>query len=114
MSTRTCNRREFEELKWLKAGACDQMTWDCTFNGLTPLIRIIAWMRDHPQHRCRPNLHYSQDSHQHVAAAMTDEEYPYVEACFFEGRYADGWCMIPNWVGCADVDWERIDKNRIG
>jgi L-alanine-DL-glutamate epimerase-like enolase superfamily enzyme len=102
-----------EEIRWLEAGAANQVTWDCRFGGITKLLDIIAWIRRHPEHGVVLNLHYSQPAHQQIAAALTDREQPWVESVFAEDRYQDGWTAIPQWIGAEDLDWAFIEKHRV-
>ncbi|MFP4056792.1 MAG: enolase C-terminal domain-like protein [Candidatus Brocadiia bacterium] len=102
-----------QEIRWLRAGAANQVTWDCRFGGITELLRILGWIREHPEARAKLNLHYSAPAHEHIAAATTDEEFPWVEACFDEDRYKDGTTAAPDWVGVAHIDWDFIEKHRI-
>jgi L-alanine-DL-glutamate epimerase-like enolase superfamily enzyme len=102
-----------EEIRWLAAGAANQVTWDCRFGGITALLRIVRWARAHPEQGVTFNLHYKHASHEHVAASMTDTEFPWVEACFDEARYRDGYTSIPDWIGVENPDWDFIEKHRI-
>jgi L-alanine-DL-glutamate epimerase-like enolase superfamily enzyme len=102
-----------EEIRWLEAGAANQVTWDCRFGGITKLLDITAWIRRYPEKGVVLNLHYSQPAHQQIAAALTDREQPWVESVFDKDRYEDGWTSIPQWIGVEDLDWEFIEKHRL-
>ncbi len=112
---RPSRERLVEQLiDWAAQGAIDQFTWDCTtdFGGITPCMQLVSWIRKNPGREVKLNLHYSQPAHQHAAAAVEAEHYPWFEAGFFEGRYEDGYTTIPDWAGVFDWDWEEIEKNR--
>ena len=102
-----------EEIRWLEAGAANQVTWDCRFGGITKFQEILAWARAHPDKGVVFNLHYSQPAHQQIAAALTDTEQPWVEAVRPKGRYKDGWTTIPRWVGVEDIDWAFVEKHKV-
>jgi L-alanine-DL-glutamate epimerase-like enolase superfamily enzyme len=102
-----------EEIRWLAAGAANQVTWDCRFGGITKFLEILGWARARPEKGVVFNLHYSQPAHQQLAAAMTEAEQPWVEAVRPEGRYKDGWTTIPTWLGVEGIDWAFVEKHKV-
>jgi len=102
-----------EEIRWLEAGAVNQVTWDCRFGGITKFLEILAWARSHPGKGVVFNLHYSQPAHQQLAAALTDAEQPWVEAVRPKDRYRDGWTTIPQWTGVEGIDWAFVEKHKV-
>jgi L-alanine-DL-glutamate epimerase-like enolase superfamily enzyme len=102
-------------IRWAEAGAVDQWNFDCTTSGagITGCLRLIQWIREHPKTNTVLNLHYKADAHQQIAAALEPEICPWTEAMFVQGRYRDGFCAIPQWIGVEDLDWDYIAKNRI-
>ena len=66
--------------RWAEAGAADQFSTDCYYrDGLTPLVRLIAWVKANPGRNMTLNLHWSWLPHIHLAMACDDAIYPLVE-----------------------------------
>ena len=111
-----------EFLEWVNSGAIDQIcpaVYTHTDYGLTPSIKMIKWVQDHPEKNITINLHYTSIEHVHLAFTMTDEECPYFEAAHtgnFKEHFTkvnlyekcigpDGTAIAPEFPGIYDIPW---------
>jgi L-alanine-DL-glutamate epimerase-like enolase superfamily enzyme len=91
--------------RWATAGAADQFSTDCYYrDGITPIVRLLAWVRARPRLNLTINLHWSWLPHVHLAMACDDAEYPCVEvpaaAEYPSALYAGSpFVRAPDWPG---------------
>ena len=109
-------------LEWVESGAIDQIcpaVYVHTDYGMTPVVHMLQWIKDHPEKGMTINLHYPSIEHVHLAFTMTDEQLPYFEAPW-SGDYIDhltkvnlyekcigpnGTAIAPSWPGIYDLEW---------
>ena len=94
-------------LRWAEAGAVDMWSMDAELGagarGVTPVLRIMQWIADHPEAGMIANPHYGSLLHTHLIAAFPASVAPFHEKPGRSGvpdRYfVDGHLLVPDWPG---------------
>jgi len=99
-------------MAWAEAGALNVLTVDDRYWGVTGIVRIVDWIRKHPEKGVWLNLHKNASYvNRMVTAAVEPEIAPWLELT--GGHVKDGRQSIPDWIGISRFDWDYIDKNRL-
>lgn len=121
-------RLTYDQFKqWVQSGAVDQIcpaVYVHTDYGLTPVVKMLQWVKDNPDQEITINLHYPSIEHVHLAFTLTDKQLPYFEAPW-TGDYRDhltrvnlydrcigpdGTAKAPTWPGIYDLEW-LVERN---
>lgn len=121
-------RLTFEQFRqWVQSDAVDQIcpaVYVHTDYGLTPVVNMLQWVKDHPGKSLTVNLHYPSMEHVHLAFTMTEAQLPYLEAPWTGGYHdhltkvnlyercvgPDGTAIPPTWPGIYDLPW-LVERN---
>jgi L-alanine-DL-glutamate epimerase-like enolase superfamily enzyme len=97
---------------WAEAGALNVLTADDRYWGVTGIVRIVKWIRKHPEKGVWLNLHKNASYvNRMVTAALEPRIAPWLELT--GSPVKDGRQPIPDWVGITRFDWDLIEKHRL-
>jgi len=96
--------------RWAEAGAANQFSTDAYIrDGITQVVRLLEWVKQHPQKRLTVNLHWSWLPHLHLAMAYDEKVFPILEFPMSHevpGSYFENteYVKAPDWPGIYLVE----------
>jgi len=91
--------------RWAEAGAANQFSTDVYIrDGITQVVRLLEWAKNHPEKGLTINLHWSWVPHLHLAMAYEEKVFPVLEfpmSSEVPSRYFDKqeYALAPDWPG---------------